>query len=263
METAHSYAGGRAERALGEVLATSDARLRVITKVGHRDETGRSTLEPDAVRRQIAGSVERLGRPIDLLFLHRDDETAPVEHLLAPIAEALEAGLARRAGVSNWSQPRAESARRALGETLSAVSLQLSVVVPLRAPRPGTRVARAEDLRWAAARGIALHAWSPLAAGWIPSPTSAPPEARDVFSTPANRELLRRCDVLADRLDCSRSVVALASLLAGGERIRPVLGVERPAELAEAAQATALAASAAQVELRGLLDGHDRSAPGG
>lgn len=266
VETAHSYAGGRAERALGAALAAGDASagsLRVITKVGHRDQTGRSTLQPDAVRRQIAVSVERLGRPIDLLMLHRDDEGAPVERLLEPVAEAVRSGLARQAGVSNWSAPRAEAARELLGRTLAAVSLQLSVALPLRPPRPGTRIAGAEDLRWAAERGVALHAWSPLAAGWIPSPSTAPPEAREVFSTPANRELLRRCDLLADRLGCSRGVVALAALLARNEQIRPVLGVERPAELAQAAQAAALAASEARTELGEMLDGRVGSRTGG
>ena len=254
VETAHAYAGGRAERAVGAAIEACDLPLNVITKVGHPREDGRSTLGSDSLSGHIVTSVERLGRPIDLVMLHRDDERAPVERLLEPVVEAVRSGLARRAGVSNWSLSRIECSYRLLGDTLGAVSLQISLVLPQRPIWPGTRAAEANDLRWVAGHGMRLLAWSPLARGWVPDPASAPTEAQAAFSTPRNHALLRLCDRLADRCGCSRSVIALAGVLARGDMIHPVVGAERAVELADAAKAVALVGSAAWTEMRAHLE---------
>jgi aryl-alcohol dehydrogenase-like predicted oxidoreductase len=242
VETAHSYAGGRAELAIAEAIATVARPLQVITKVGHPDERGTPSLDPITLARQIEVSVERLGRSVDLLMLHRDDHRVSVPSLLEPVMRALDHGLARAVGVSNWTLMRARAAKQVIGGRLWAISLQFSVVVPRQPLWPQTRVADRADLDWVEASGLSFFGWSPLARGWISDPESAPSEAYAAFSTSENYEVLSECDRLAGHYACSRSAIALAATLSAGSFINPVLGAERVGDIVDAMKAVELAA---------------------
>lgn len=81
IDTAVSYAGGKGEAILGELLAADRDWWVVATKVGSR--TGDGPNEDGTSRQQIHLSVERSLRRlrtdhIDLYYLHRDDETTPL-----------------------------------------------------------------------------------------------------------------------------------------------------------------------------------------
>jgi aryl-alcohol dehydrogenase-like predicted oxidoreductase len=53
---------------------------------------------------------------VDLYWLHRDDPNRPVEEIFLMLEDFRRAGKIRYAGLSNWTQPRAEAARLAAEE---------------------------------------------------------------------------------------------------------------------------------------------------
>lgn len=103
VDTADGYAGGESERVVGRWLAerTPDD-LVVQTKVGgvHREGRGGVDLSAPHIERQLAQSIQRLGR-VDLYLSHVPDPDTPVEETLTAFAAAQEAGLVRAYGVCN------------------------------------------------------------------------------------------------------------------------------------------------------------------
>jgi aryl-alcohol dehydrogenase-like predicted oxidoreductase len=66
------------------------------------------------IQADLDSSLQRLGvECIDLYWLHRDAPGYPVEEILGTLETFRAAGKIRYAGFSNWTQARAEEARRA------------------------------------------------------------------------------------------------------------------------------------------------------
>jgi aryl-alcohol dehydrogenase-like predicted oxidoreductase len=104
-DTANAYNDGESERILGRGLGRDRANVVVATKVGSARVGGKPEgLSPEAARRGIAGSLERLGTSwVDVYYLHVPDHTTPLDHTLGAMRELLNAGQVREWGVSNYS----------------------------------------------------------------------------------------------------------------------------------------------------------------
>jgi aryl-alcohol dehydrogenase-like predicted oxidoreductase len=250
VETANSYAGGRAEREIGAWLPDAPRDVVCITKVGH-PPPGRSGSDPDRVRTEVRRSLERLRVDrLDVVLLHRDDVTTPAEELLAPLVEAVRDGLATALGVANWSPDRLREAAAVAGPSggLAAASSQLSLAVPARPLWPGTVHADREMLDLHTELGLPLLAWSANARGWFAGALSgsrrgdraADREARHSFDTAANRQRLERCRTVASRFGVSASAAALAWTLQTVPLALPVIGPRCVAELDDAVRAARL-----------------------
>lgn len=103
VDTADGYAGGESERVVGRWLAErAPADVVVQTKVGgvHREGRGGVDLSGPHIERQLAQSIQRLGR-VDLYLSHLPDPDTPVEETITAFATAQEAGLVRAYGVCN------------------------------------------------------------------------------------------------------------------------------------------------------------------
>src|SRR5438552_13148775 len=77
----------RSERIVGDWLKAAGVREQIVlaTKAGHPvfDGNWRVRLSPSELQQDLEGSLETLGTDyIDLWFLHRDDETLPVEEII-------------------------------------------------------------------------------------------------------------------------------------------------------------------------------------
>ena len=106
IDTAVSYAKGAGEAMVGNLLASDRDWWVVATKVGSR--TGPGPNEDGTSRRQIQASIERsLQRlrtdRIDLYYLHRDDESTPLEESLQAVGELIQSGNVLYFGLSNFS----------------------------------------------------------------------------------------------------------------------------------------------------------------
>ena len=116
LDTAESYGGGGgSERLLGEILEGRRSDVVIATKFAGNAERGRGSR--DSVRRAIAGSLERLRTDyVDLYYLHRPDETTPVDVTLAALHELVEEGAVRAIGCSNFSASQLAEADRVAHE---------------------------------------------------------------------------------------------------------------------------------------------------
>jgi pyridoxine 4-dehydrogenase len=108
IDTAHVYAGGDSERAIGEALSPKPGGLVVATKGGYSGSGS-----PEALRAQIEQSLESLRTDvIDLYYLHRVDPQTPLEESLGAIAEYRNAGRIKEIGISAVGLEQIEAARK-------------------------------------------------------------------------------------------------------------------------------------------------------
>jgi pyridoxine 4-dehydrogenase len=153
IDTAHVYAGGDSERAIGEALSPAPEGLVVATKGGY---SGRGS--PEALRAQIEQSLESLRTDsIDLYYLHRVDPETPLEESLGAIAEYREAGKIKEIGVSAVDVEQIEAARK---------------VVPIAAVQNHYNVAdRGSDdvVDHCEENGIVFVPYYPLRGNWPPA----------------------------------------------------------------------------------------------
>jgi aryl-alcohol dehydrogenase-like predicted oxidoreductase len=120
IDTANNYAvwwggdGTESERVLGKWMKERGNRgsLFLATKVGfNRPDVGRS-LRGAVIRREIEGSLKRLGTDhVDLYYAHTDSRTDPLEETLETFDALRREGKLRFIGCSNYRAWRIEQAR--------------------------------------------------------------------------------------------------------------------------------------------------------
>ena len=124
IDTAPAYGLGQAESVIGTALKGMAQRPLLATKCGRSwDAQGRlvPALNADVVRAELEASLRRLQtETIDLYQIHWPQPATDVPEAWGVIAEAIQAGKVRYAGVSNFSVPQLE----ALAGTPRLASLQ-------------------------------------------------------------------------------------------------------------------------------------------
>lgn len=176
IDTASSYAAGKGEAMVGELLASDRDWWVIATKVGSR--TGPGPNEDGTSRRQIRAAIDRsLQRlrtdRIDLYYLHRDDPETPLDESIGAIGELIQAGKVLYWGLSNfrgWRLAEAVGMARELGLP-RPIALQPYY-------HALNRQAEAELLPAAAHFGLGVVPYSPLARGVLSGkylPTEVPP----------------------------------------------------------------------------------------
>lgn len=239
VDTAHSYADGESERVLGRWMRTRGRdRIAVVDKICHPRD-GRSDARPATMRAQLDESLRRLGTDhLDVVMLHRDDPTVPVDDVVAALVGELERGRARCIGVSNWPFPRLGrflDLTRAAGQS-PVVSYQRSLAVPAYEIWPGA-MAMTDASAWELAnRRVPLLAWAAQARGWFAQHVDdhGPGAA---FATARNRRLRDLAVEIGLGHGIPATVVALAWLLRQ-RNVWPIVGPASDTELAESLQAT-------------------------
>jgi aryl-alcohol dehydrogenase-like predicted oxidoreductase len=107
------HTGGESETVLGEWLASSGKRDRIVlaTKVGMLPSSAGEKLQPAHIAAACDASLQRLGTDhIDVYFAHRDDPDTPQEDALAAFGKLVDAGKIRVVGASNFHAGRLKSA---------------------------------------------------------------------------------------------------------------------------------------------------------
>ncbi len=104
-DTANSYYAGDSERILGRALGRDRDRVVLATKVGLGLVPGKPEgLSPEAMRKALGGSFERLGTDrVDLYYLHVPDRRTPIEQTIDTMKELVGSGRVRAWGVSNYA----------------------------------------------------------------------------------------------------------------------------------------------------------------
>lgn len=172
-DTAEVYGMGRSETLLGQFVHESKKDVIVATKfMPFPWRLHRSRLLA-ALKR----SLKRLGLArVDLYQVHFPLPPLPVEQWATSLADAVEDGLTRTVGVSNFSAAqmgRAFNALAARGVPLASNQIEYSLLH--REPERNGQLQTARDL------GVTIIAYSPLAKGILTgkyTPENPPPGAR-------------------------------------------------------------------------------------
>jgi aryl-alcohol dehydrogenase-like predicted oxidoreductase len=253
--------GGDSERLLGRWLAARPGireQVRISTKLGAEPlwagspKQQRTGLSRRAVQDAFAGSLERLGIDhVDMLWLHMEDRTVPIEETVDAIGDFVVSGTVRRVGASNhpaWRVERARAHAVATGR-LPIDALQLNYTY--LAKRPGTQhptvnhpfgLLSEEQHDYATEHRLEVWAYGPLMTGAYDNPDKAISEA---FEHPGTDRRLAALDAVATATGTSRGQVVLAWLVAHG--IRPILGGSKLYQLEAAFDGAALQLSAEQL----------------
>jgi aryl-alcohol dehydrogenase-like predicted oxidoreductase len=112
LDTAHVYAGGDSERAIGRWMEERGNRDRVIVlSKGAHPNADRKRVTPFDITADLHDSLARLRADyIDIYLLHRDDPSVPVGPIVECLNEHLQAGRIRAIGGSNWRHERIQEA---------------------------------------------------------------------------------------------------------------------------------------------------------
>lgn len=230
------------ERTLGRWLAARDNRDDVVvaTKGGHHalSDPGVPRLDRASLRADATSSMDHLGGPVDLYYLHRDDPSTRVEELLETLETLVEDGVIRHYAASNFSAERlaaaAEYAREAKLAGFCADQLEWSLATP-----DPTHVA--PDLTWMdrelatfhRSSGLPVVPYSAQARGYFEKalqPGSLPDSVRR-YESDANLATALTLQGLAGRYAVEPTSLALAALMHSEVQTVPVIGCRTPEQL--------------------------------
>jgi aryl-alcohol dehydrogenase-like predicted oxidoreductase len=243
-DTADAYGGGRSETWIGRWRERTGNEPAITTKVFHSvvgDPTDRG-LAPNRIRRQIEGSLERLGvEQIDLYLIHEPDPETPIAETLDALEEIKAAGKARAIGASNVDVAWLEEA----GDRVEWVQNSYSLL-----DRDSEDV-----LEYCVERGLAFSPFGPLAGGWLAGKyrrTEAPPAGSRMATRPEPYLRFREDAVYAalDRFETAAAergvdmpTLAFAWLLSDPRIEAVVAGPRKPEHLQPAVAALEVALS--------------------
>jgi len=234
IDTAAQYGFGHSEEVVGRALEGLATRPYVFTKGGQPEGPGRTTvqsLKRDSLRRELEGSLSRLGVPAgDLYQIHWPIPDQEIEEGWSTLAELKEEGLVRHIGVSNFS---VEQLRRIQ---------QIAPVETLQPPY--SLVARdVEDaiLPFAEREDIGVIVYSPMGSGLLTGAMTrdriaALPEDdwrkhSERFQEPqlsAHLALVGRLQGMATWLDTTPGAIAVAWTLRNPAVDGAIVGFRRP-----------------------------------
>jgi aryl-alcohol dehydrogenase (NADP+) len=245
-DTANVYSGGSSEEITGKALAEMANRDEIVlaTKVHGQMRQGPNGggLSRKAILSEIDHSLERLGTDyVDLYQIHRWDPETPIEETLEALDDVVRAGKARYIGASSmwaWQFAKALATSERHGWA-SFVSMQDHYNLLYREEER-------EMLPLCSDADIAVIPWSPLARGRLTRPwdTETARTETDEFGSTLYRdedaEIVARTLEVAERLGVAPAQVGLAWVLSNPAVTAPIVGVTKPAHLADAVAAVDL-----------------------
>jgi aryl-alcohol dehydrogenase-like predicted oxidoreductase len=234
IDTAAQYGFGHSEEVVGRALAGLDDRPFVFTKGGQPEGPNRTTtqtLKRDSLRRELEGSLSRLGLDaVDLYQIHWPIPDEEIEEGWSALVELKEEGLARHIGVSNFSVDQLRRAQR---------------IAPVESLQPPysliDRDVEEEILPFADEAGIGVIVYSPMGSGLLSGamtrerieslPDDDWRKRDDEFREPRLSEhlaLVERLRAVAERRDTSVGAVAVAWTLRNAAVDGAIVGFRRP-----------------------------------
>ena len=250
-DTAAAYGNGASEQAVGQWMYSRSGRSRVqiATKV-------LPPYSPGQIEASIGGSLERLGTSsVDILFLHRWDETAANDAVLRALDAVVRSGRTRLLGASNFTNDQLRGALLRQSE-LGVARFQALQNVHNYA----VRGIDADMVRLCAQNGIAIMGYSPLGAGFLTGKHEqgvAPgsrfeiiPGHQAVYFNDLARQRLARLKDVASRNEIPMTQLALAWALHQPSLSAVLVGGRTPAHLDQALEARSFSAPEVLRELQ-------------
>lgn len=240
LDTADIYGPHTNEELVGRAIRGRRDEVVLATKFGfvkypgpgdHRTIDGR----PEYVRQACEASLRRLGvERIDLYYLHRLDNSVPIEDTVGAMAQLVHAGKVGHLGLSEVGPATLERAQAV--HPIAALQSEYSL---------WTRDPEENGVLEACARlGVGFVPFSPLGRGFLTGGIRSPADfAADDFrrnhprfqgeNFARNLALVDEVKRLAQRKGCTPGQLALAWVLARGESVVPIPGTKRRSYLDE------------------------------
>jgi aryl-alcohol dehydrogenase-like predicted oxidoreductase len=160
IDTSDAYAHGANEELVGRAIAGRRNKYMLATKFGNvrlPDGTPSAKGDPAYVAEACDASLKRLGTDvIDLYFIHRVDDTVPIEDTIGTMAKLVKAGKVRHLGISEAAPATIRRAHAT--HPLAAVQTEYSL---------WTRDVEGGVLATCKELGIGFVAYSPLGRGFL------------------------------------------------------------------------------------------------
>jgi aryl-alcohol dehydrogenase-like predicted oxidoreductase len=259
IDTANIYGSGHSEKVVGRAIAGRRHSVVLATKFGGGGGTGLGRREK--VRPALEESLARLGTDyVDLYYLHRVDQSTPIEETVGAMAELVAAGMVRYLGLSEAAP---ETIRRAHAtHPITALQTEYSMFSrePEEAILPTTR-----EL------GIGFVAYSPLGRGMLTGHflrlddlppddwrRSVPRWQEENFEQ--NVLVVASLEEIARRNGITTAQLALAWVLHQGDDVVPIPGTRKRANLEANAAAAGVALSADDIREIDAVASPDRVA---
>ncbi|KIW67557.1 hypothetical protein PV04_06801 [Phialophora macrospora] len=259
-DTANVYSNGESERMIGRVIKKHNIprhKLVLLSKcfgtVGEepsvvhikypeqirlsKDYVNQGGLSRTAIFNAVEASLERLGTSyLDLLQIHRFDKTVPVEETMKALHDLVQSGKVRYIGASSmWAYEFAKLQHAAeVHNWTKFVSMQNHYSLCYREEER-------EMNPYCHETGVGLIPWAPLYRGLLARPLGSDATTREqsmmgnaMFGglDPADREIVKRVQDLADKKGWKMSQVALAWIIQ--KNTIPIVGFSSLARLEEA-----------------------------
>jgi aryl-alcohol dehydrogenase-like predicted oxidoreductase len=189
-DTAEVYGQGQSERLLGEFIKTSPSPVIIATKFMPYPFPWR--LGRGSLLRALKSSLKRLGvAQVDLYQVHQPLPPVNPETWMAAMAEAVQAGLTREVGVSNYGRSWTQRAYAALArEGIHLASNQIEYSLVNRAIEKNGLLKQCQEL------GTRVIAYSPLGMGLLTGKYTPENPPSGIRGGRYNRRFLERMNPL-------------------------------------------------------------------
>ncbi|MFJ4336086.1 MULTISPECIES: aldo/keto reductase [unclassified Streptomyces] len=240
LDTANGYSAGSSEEIVGQAVRDFARREEVVlsTKVWMRMRPGPNGagLSRKAIFAELDASLKRLGTDyIDLYQIHRWDYDTPIEETLEALHDVVRSGKVRYLGASSmyaWQFAKALYLADLNGWT-RFVSMQDHYNLI-------HREAEREMFPLCADQGIGVIPWSPLARGRLTrargtaTARAGTDEGGGILYRDEDQAVAERVQEIAGRRGLAPAQVALAWVMRNPVVTSPIVGVTKPAQLADA-----------------------------
>jgi aryl-alcohol dehydrogenase-like predicted oxidoreductase len=254
IDTSDAYgANGANEELVGRALKGRRDKYVLATKFGNiRLPDGKPGAKgnPEYVIEACDKSLKRLGTDyIDLYFIHRVDETVPIEDTVGAMVRLKAQGKIRHLGISEAGPSTIRRAHKV--HALAALQTEYSL---------WSRDVEREILPLCNELGIGFMAYAPLGRGFltgvVPSGDALPQNdrRRDMprfqgANAQSNQKLVATLKELAAKEGCTPAQLAIAWLLSRKSQVVPLAGTSKRKWLEEDAKAADIKSSAATLAL--------------
>jgi aryl-alcohol dehydrogenase-like predicted oxidoreductase len=242
-DTANVYQAGSSEEFVGRAIKKHARRedITLATKVFgrmHDGPTGQG-LSRGAILEQVDASLRRLGTDyIDVYYIHRFDDTVPVEETMEALHDIVQVGKVRSLGASSmfaWQFAKLQSAAAVGGWTpFSAMEDQYNLL---------KREEEREMIPMCLDMGVGLTPYSPLGKGRLARPRGQQTRRAEAdavaktFDSPADGPIVDVVEQIAIERDLPMAQIALAWVLRNPVVAAPVVGATKEKHLADAVAA--------------------------
>jgi aryl-alcohol dehydrogenase-like predicted oxidoreductase len=254
IDTADIY--GSNEELIAKLLVERRSEIQLATKFGliGNPHSGYTEVRGDAayVKQAVENSLRRLGTDtIDLYYMHRRDLRVPIGETVEAMAELVKQGKVQHLGLSEVT---AEELREASSvHPIAAVQSEWSI---------WSRDVERNVVPAAAELGVGFVPYSPLGRGFLTGTVDASQLGENDFrrriprfaedAADANQGVVAAVQIVAGELGATAAQVALAWLLAHGQRLGlpvvPIPGTRKAHRIDENLDALSLDFTPAQLE---------------